>query len=283
MKIFHLSIQCLSYRNDSVLFERGIVDILKKYMDLDDKMSALTVKLCRQVSMNTNVCAELMKNGVIDTLITLLTHQNNDVKINALYTIGNVAQQSSDDALILVHEKNVVKFIESLLLEVKNTEKELLASSIYCLKNLCKYSPHHLEQFINRNMFSYFNNLYMDNILRDNIENMFVLLLQHCSDFSILEKILLSNLSNINKEKNNVLDCVLDLFCEILTRDVAARKSFVQHDLLRIILNLAKDPHGPDALCSAYQSQLDRILSCFPTELIRYFDHKFQSFICKRI
>lgn len=289
-KIYYVAIRCLSlHKNYSDLFEWGVVEILKKQMDVETiKSNRYSLTLCRELSNYPQGCVELMQKEVINTLINLIIHQSDEVKINALYTIGNIAQQSYHDALIILRDKNIVKWIDRLLMEVKETEEDLLTACIFCLQNMCYFSPLHLAEFTIGNMFSYFNKLYMKNILRDRIEDMFVSLLKNCSDFSVLEKLLQSQFSNIDNAKddhckNELFNCVLDVFGKILTCDLAARKTFVKHDLLRIIVNLKNEIHGKATVYPGYQSKINEILSCFPREVISYFNANFQLFLCRQI
>ncbi|KAL1463816.1 hypothetical protein WDU94_015525 [Cyamophila willieti] len=279
LKLPILAIECLNIWNkcrshtDS-LVEDGFVDIMLKYVSANNTAAIAFSKLLSDDS--NEACNRIMQNGLVDSILALIPDKN----IQALDTIRNIAQKSCSNALLLVEDKCAVKVIDALLSEIDHSrEKPLLVSCIHALENMCKYSCRHLEPFIKRNLFSYFNHLYQTNVLRDDIEHMFQQLVAWCADSATLEKLLLSHMSFTNPSR--IFESVLKSFSKLLVRDCNARELFIRHDLLKVIVNLKQHPK-----CEAsrqYMRYIDIILACYPPELVAYYRETFKSFILSQL
>lgn len=293
LNIPSLAIECLNTWNDKgihskCLVDENIVDVMIKYIHFDTTKKAALL-LCQQLSETSDeACDRMMHNGLIESFICFIPINENGITIQSLNILGNIANKSDHYALVLSEYRSTIKYIWSLLSEVKCPSDALLSSCIHALQNMCKYSSRHLEMFLSHNLFSYFNNLHQIKRLQTQIEEMFVLLLPWCNDTDIMEKMFFCHLP-VKSRKSKLFECILQSFCNILPRDCEARKYFVQHGLLKIIVTRNELFENPSSICRIsienqklkvwnpeYKPLIRIILSCFPPELIRYYDEHFK-------
>ena len=136
IKIFN-SINSLEIKQNELFFR--LIDFFNLYLFLNDDQKE-----------NKEL---ILEKDFLNIIISLLINENKNIKLKALYLIGNIILQFDNIDKFIIWENNYKKIFDFFLLAVYLEEENIKIESLICLKNLFEQTTEdYLENFIEENI-----------------------------------------------------------------------------------------------------------------------------------